>query len=515
MNPMSDDVLTTLEKQVDLGHAKRDRAFLRQVALACSSPGTSMPQAAGKAEEKRAMADAMSMYRFAGNEKISLAQLRAARARTVLEGLPEGADLLVVHDMSPLDYSRHNSKSDRRPIGDHRGMGYEYVALLAVDPKAGRALGLVHDTVINAEGPDDRDVMDYDYEPLFARFSEDEKKRLRENHRHQMAVHVNGTAAMLSPWRVIDLGDREFDDVFILDRCEHNNRDFVIRCQGNRNVQMPRYDWLPESAMANKQSGHPLQARHVCANLKRAVEHAPLRPYKTLPLDARNRVVESSNAKRFARVSIGAFQVRLYRDAKRNKRYFPSPRPVDVNVVVIRELNPSPDSKPLCWILLTSLPVDTYEQMAYIGRAYELRWLVEVFFRLLKSGYRILDLRLDNARKIARRLLVVTLAAMTLLRLKREVGLGSTGKMNDNEYRRVEKAMLEPDNPRIDLNLRLFAFIAKSGGWLGRRRDPIGPTVLMRGMLHLLAILDAFTRCGPLIEEALKNPHALRKLLCV
>ena len=80
MNPTPDDILSRLEKHLDLGHAKRDGAFLRQVALACSNPGASPPSAAGKTARKLPLADAMSLYRFVGNEKGSLADLRAARA---------------------------------------------------------------------------------------------------------------------------------------------------------------------------------------------------------------------------------------------------------------------------------------------------------------------------------------------------------------------------------------------------------------------------------------------------
>jgi hypothetical protein len=394
-------------------------------------------------------------------------------------------------------------------------MGYEYVACLAVDPETGTPLGVVHDTVINADGPDDLDAMDYDYEPLFAHFSKAEKKRLRDNHRHQMAVHVNATAELLSPWHVIDVADREFDDIFILDRCQRHHRDFVIRSCANRNVQMPHYDWLPPDALAQKQGGHTLKEGYVCANLKRAIQHLPLRPYKRLPLDGRNRVVEPSRAKRFADLSIGAFRVRLYRRAKRNKQYIRPPRPVELNVVVIRELHPPPRATALRWVLFTSLPVDTFEQQGYVGRTYELRWSVETFFRLLKSGWRILQSRLTDAAKIARYLVIVTLAAMTVLQLKQAVGLGPQGNLAPDDYEHIKTAMLEPDNDAIDLNLRLFAFIAKHGGWLGRRRDPIGPTILMRGLLDLLTILDATVRYGPLIQQALQTPHALGGRLCV
>ena len=515
MSQTPDDLLGVLQQHVNLGHAKRDQAFLRQVAMACSSPGASAPQAAGKAADKLPLADAMSLYRFVGNEKVSLAELRAARAHTVLDGLPPGGDLLILHDMSPMDYTGHNSKTDRRLIGNHKGKGYEYVTCLAVDPKRSAVLGVIHDTVINVDGPDDCDVMDYDYESLFAEFSPEEKQRLCENHRHQMAVHVNGTASLLNPWHAIDVGDREFDDIFLLDRCRQNNRAFVIRSSANRNVQTPDYDWIPDSALTEKQAGHPILPGHVCVNIKNLIDHVPLQPYKTLPLDTYNRVVDKHDAKRMAVLSIGSFKARLYRPAMRNKKYFRTPNPVDVNIVVIRETEPPAGCKALCWVLLTSLPVDTDEQLAYVGRCYELRWSVEEFFRLLKSGYRILYSRLDNAQKIAKNLVIITIAAMSVIHLKRQLGLPSKGCLPKEQYDRVRAALVEPENQEIDLDLRLLAFIAKNGGWLGRRRDPIGPTILMRGMLHLLAVLDTAARYGPLIEEALKNPELLRRLLCV
>ena len=72
-----------------------------------------------------------------------------------------------------------------------------------------------------------------------------------------------------------------------------------------------------------------------------------------------------------------------------------------------------------------------------------------------------------------------------------------------------EYPMREPNNSEIDLGLRLFAHIAKLGGWLGRRGDPIGPLVLMRGMLSVMPIFQALAHCPGLIEQALRNPNVL------
>ena len=512
LNP--EDLVESLGRHVALGHAQRDACFLRQVALALSAQGAPLPQAADLAGS--GWADLVSLYRYAANEDMALPGLRLARARTVLEPLPLGADVLIVHDLSPLDYSRHNAKTDRRPIGDGGGRGYEYASCLAVDPHSDRVLGIVHDTVIHAGGPDDRDAMDYDYQPLFAGFSPEEKQRLAENHGHQMAVHVRGLDPLLAPYRAVHVADREFDDLFILHAATQGRHRFVIRSKANRNVQVPVCPWLPAEALAPKQAGHPCPTGWVYAHLARLVQAVPLTRYKVLPLDKDGRVARAGSAiARIAHLAIGACRVRLYRPATRNQRSFPLPDPIEVHLVVIRETAPPAGIAPLLWVLFTNLPVDSPDQLAWVGHLYELRWTTEPFYRLLKSGYRIEREKLDSAGKIARLLVVLTTAALVVLHLKADLGLPVEGHLNDDGYRQVKQALREPNNPQIPLPLRLFALVVRSGGWIGRRADPIGPTILMRGLLQLLAILDALDRYGPLLDEAHRNPDAIRRMLCV
>ena len=40
------------------------------------------------------------------------------------------------------------------------------------------------------------------------------------------------------------------------------------------------------------------------------------------------------------------------------------------------------------WILVTTLPIDTIEDVIAIIRYYTVRWMIEIFFRVLKSGCR-------------------------------------------------------------------------------------------------------------------------------
>lgn len=513
MSLSNEQLFGLLEQNTHLGHAKRDASFLRQVTMALETQGAPLPQGAGKGAS--AMANLVSLYRFVDNENVFLDELRGIRARTVIEALPSDRDVMVAHDMSPLDFSRQNAKTDRRPIGDHRGMGYEYICCAAVDPLTGGLVGVLHDTVVHANGPDDADAMDYNYEPLFENFSEEEKKRLRENHRHQMAVHVNYIAGLLPNRRTIHVGDREFDDIFLLDRHSQVNAEFVVRAMGNRNVQVPNQDWIPEDAHARKQGGHPLKENWICANLSRLIPSVPLLPYKDLPLDKRGRVTDPCRAARTARLGIGSCPVSLHRPAKRNKQYFSTPRPVELDMVVIREIEAPEGVTPLSWILFTTLPVDTEEELRYVGRLYELRWKIEDFFKLLKTGYRIEQHRFDNAAKTARLLVIFSLAAMTLFQLKKELGLPPGGYLDDEGYRKLKEATRQLHNPDIDPRWRLLAFIAKSGGWLARRNDPLGPVILMRGLMQVTAVLDALARHGPLCEELLENPELMKRLICV
>jgi hypothetical protein len=454
----------------------------------------------------------MSSYRFFANEDIPVSALREIRSRVMSETLPRDRDILIVHDVTQLDYTRQNAKKDREQIGDHDGMGYEYIPSVAVDLESGVIIGVVHDTLVNEEGPDDRDVLDYDYEPLFAGLSEKDRKRLLKNHRHQMATRINTLAPLLAGHRVIHTADREFDDIFLLDRCVENGADFVIRSSGLRNVQVPAAAWIPAEAQTGPQAGHPAPEGWLYANLARLAAAVPVSPYKTLPLDSRNRVTEERTASRRAHLSIGAFPIRLYRIAKRNKAYFSPPRPVQVHVVVIREENPPEGTTPLCWMLMTSLPVDTPDQLARVGRSYERRWKIEEYFKLLKSGYRIEATKLDSARKTAKLLVVLSLSAMAILHLKHRLSLPAEGRMGKTDYLRIYTAMREPNNREISIDLRLYAYMVKLGGWIGRRNDPIGPTVLMRGFQQLMAVFDAMTNHPGLIEEAKNQDDLLRKL---
>lgn len=202
-----------------------------------------------------------------------------------------------------------------------------------------------------------------------------------------------------------------------------------------------------------------------------------------------------------AHVSAGSFAVKLYRTSQRSRDRFRPRDYTSLNVVVVKETDAPRGRPPIQWVLYTTLPVDTPARTGKVVRIYELRWLIESFFKYLKSGFKTEDLRYDNARKTAVHLVAASIAATFICNLKTGVGLPSQGTLSPGDYARVKQAAKNPNDPTIDAGLRLFAFISTQGGWRGRKNDPISPLTLMRGFSRIAAVLDMLVNASDVLRE--------------
>jgi hypothetical protein len=59
-----------------------------------------------------------------------------------------------------------------------------------------------------------------------------------------------------------------------------------------------------------------------------------------------------------------------------------------VNVVTVTERKCPKGEEPIAWHLTTNEPIATAEQVAAVVDAYRARWVVEEFFKALKTGVR-------------------------------------------------------------------------------------------------------------------------------
>jgi hypothetical protein len=455
----------------------------------------------------------MSAYRFAGTHGIDLDKLRKVRLETTLSHVEGGETVLLINDVSLLDYCRHLSKGDRRDIGDGKGMGYEYVCNLAVSLEREQTLGVLHDCVISAGGSDDMSEVDYFDTPLINGLPEEGVAKLPCNHKHMISTHALHVAGNSPGVKFVSVADREFDDYFHFLALKGNGMDAVIRSCASRNVQIIKPNWLPEGALTGKQAGLPLLPGHVCVNMLQLVKHVPSSHLKTVWLDKKGRLTGEGPEAEAVPVSAGTCRITLYRNAKRDRTYIKTNEYVDLNLVVVKETCPRRGREPILWVLLTTLAVDSVEQISKVVRIYELRWLIECFFKLLKSGFGLEDLRFDGAGKIARHLIVTTIAAAFVCMLKSSIGLGAATDLDDESYRKLKHASRNLNDSSIDIRLRLFVFIAMQGKWFGYRRNGISPAMLMKGLAKTLSFLEMMESMPDFLLEA--SRHLQRSKKCV
>jgi IS4 transposase len=71
--------------------------------------------------------------------------------------------------------------------------------------------------------------------------------------------------------------------------------------------------------------------------------------------------------------------------------------------------------KPIRWLLLTTLPVNSLEDTLTCLNYYSQRWSIERYHYALKSGCQIEETQLENAERIKRAFVTYSLAAWRLL----------------------------------------------------------------------------------------------------
>ena len=71
--------------------------------------------------------------------------------------------------------------------------------------------------------------------------------------------------------------------------------------------------------------------------------------------------------------------------------------------------------KPLEWMLLSTLPVESFEQAIEKLQWYARRWTIEVLHRILKSGCRIEDRQLGQANRLEACLAIDLVVAWSII----------------------------------------------------------------------------------------------------
>ena len=174
-----------------------------------------------------------------------------------------------------------------------------------------------------------------------------------------------------------------------------------------------------------------------------------------------------------------------------------------INAVHIREINPPPGERPVEWLLLTSLNIDTVDNVVQIIRYYVLRWKIEIYFRILKVGCGIEELQFETIERYQRCLAIYMIVAWRvfyLTMLSRACPDMSCESVLEPEewkalYAVVNKKTATTSPPTLNQAVK---WIARLGGHLGRKGDgPPGPQTTWSGLQRLRDFAIAWTIFGP------------------
>jgi hypothetical protein len=177
------------------------------------------------------------------------------------------------------------------------------------------------------------------------------------------------------------------------------------------------------------------------------------------------------------------------------------PASAAVTVLDVRETSQPPDgSEPIHWRLLTSHAVTTVGQARRVLDLYRRRWIIEEFFRTLKTaGFDIEAADIGEPQAMINFVAAATIAAVTLKQLV-QARDGDTDQRLTDAFDPDDQPVLEAvsaklegktqrqRNPHPKGSLAFAAWvIARLGGWTGYYGKP-GSQVMRRGLQDFRAI---------------------------
>jgi hypothetical protein len=149
--------------------------------------------------------------------------------------------------------------------------------------------------------------------------------------------------------------------------------------------------------------------------------------------------------------------------------------PIAMHVIEVVEVNPPNGVEPIRWVLLTSLPITSFDDAWTVIHYYELRWLVEEYHKALKTGCSTESRQLKTAGRLEAFVGLTSVVAIRLLQLK-SIARTKPDTPAQKVVPRVWLRMLKLARKNLtrvhDLTVgQFYREVAKLGGFLGRKGD--------------------------------------------
>ena len=179
--------------------------------------------------------------------------------------------------------------------------------------------------------------------------------------------------------------------------------------------------------------------------------------------------------------------------------------PLSVNVVWASEVNPPAGEDALSWVLLMNLPVRNLEEAIEKIEWYGLRWGIETWHKVLKSGCKVENCLLETGTRLKRYLALFSIIAARLMyityvaRARPDAPATEVFSSEEIEALPIRLKIAPPaagQSPKLRATVRMIGAL---GGHLGRKCDgEPGITVLWRGLTRLYEDVQMLRGCKQL-----------------
>lgn len=437
----------------ELGDKRRTRRLVNVAGTLAAKPLTSFCQAYPQ------WADIKAAYRFIENARITSQQLEEPSVADTLKTVQGRQVILAVSDTTSLNFTNHRATQGLGPIDQLEIQGILSHNTLALDLK-GTPLGLLrHQAWV-------RNPQEYGKRHTRTKRSIENKESYRWV---QCVQEVGERLDSLQDARpyVIHIFDREGDIHEVFEAVQKTGDGAVIRSSWNRRIQEEE-----------KYLHDRVQTASV---LGKAVLDVPRKP---------------NNPARQANVVYRACTVTL--DPKKNKR-----SALTLGIVAVIEENPPKNQLPLEWFLLTTEPIDSLQDVLEIVRLYKLRWRIEEYHLILKSGCRIEKVQFESAERIIKVLALLTAVAVRLLHITYQArirpDIPCTEVISEPEWRTLYTQIHQkpPQATESPPSLKqAILWIGRLGGHPGRKSDGMpGVRSLWKGWRDLQLLTPMFLVC--------------------
>jgi hypothetical protein len=328
-----------------LGDERLNARGRRTLAALSLQPSAGAPRVLSEAELE-------GYYRFVNNERVSFPALLKAHVEATVQRATACERLLVAHDTTEFRFADETEREGLGPM-DNGGQGFYAHFSLAVGSKR-QALGVVG------------------VEPWTRTSRTATKTTQKERYRDPSKESLRWMRAVGAAERVFEDGprlihvmDREADDYDILCKLTMSEHGFVVRAGYDR--------LLAEGADRLKTFARELEVR-----CERAADLSSRRRHRT----EKKRKLYPPRDARTASLTFAANPVTLRRPDKSRAEL----AELTLNVVHVYESAPPEGYEPVEWFLLTSEPIETGEQILQVVDDYRARWVIEEYFKALKTG---------------------------------------------------------------------------------------------------------------------------------